>query len=78
MLNKEQTENLITLACATVIFTLGLISAYLYSVGFYDPYLSYLIVGLGIILGTVLAIGMGGMVIIVSIYAINDAREEGN
>lgn len=75
-MNKEQTEQVITLVFSTIVFILGLISVYLYSTGFYDIYFENPIVMFGIILGTVLAIGFGGMYMILSIYGINEARED--
>ena len=73
-MNKEQTDHFITLCLSAIVFTLGLISVYLYVNGVFDPYLDNAFILLGLTFGTLMAIGMGGLTVILSMYNINDAR----
>lgn len=75
-MNKEQTDCLITLAFGSVIFVLGILSVYLFSIGFYDSFTDNPVFVFIVILGTCLGIGMGGMFVVTSIYGINDARSD--
>ena len=78
MMNKEQTEKLIDLVLCSIIFVIGIISAILFYNGTYDPYLYNLVIFFLLILGTVMAIIVGGCYAILSLYGINEARTEAN
>lgn len=75
LLNKEQTEHLITLCLGAIALVLGLISVYLFVNGVFTPYLDNPIIFIGLVFGTVLAIALGGVSVVLSIYDLNGARE---
>lgn len=76
MMNKEQTEKLIILSLSVIIFTIGLVSVYLYATGAYDPLqaMGNPIIALGLIVLTVMAVVMGGIGSIMSLLDFNDLR----
>lgn len=75
-MNKEQTEKLIDLVLCSIIFAVGIISANLFYNGVYDPYLYNVVIFLQLIVGTVMAILLGGCFDIISLYGINDDKKE--
>jgi len=73
-MNKQQTEHLIWLVLGVVALTFGIISVYCFAIGIYPPILYSGLFLLMLLVGTVLAIAMGGMTVIMSIFEINEAR----
>lgn len=53
----------------------GLLSAYIFINGGYEPYTQSAFLNLCVIVGTVLAIALGAVGFVVSIYSLNDEKE---